>query len=177
MSSESVLRNRAAKRKILDAFKSEKGCYYCGESEAVVLDFHHVFDKRFTVTSALETHKSLDEILTEIRKCVILCANDHRRVHKKLLPLPQIDEGYHRSLDNVVTKVVRQIPTCIDCGTQVYGIGTRCRVCAGRVKEKTNWPDNDTLRGLIKTKGFSGVARLYNVSEAAVRKRKRNHLS
>lgn len=70
------------KRKIwVNNIKVLYGCQLCGERDLEVLDFHHVDEskKDFNITSS----KTIKLLTEEINKCVVLCANDHRRVHSK----------------------------------------------------------------------------------------------
>lgn len=56
-------------------------CVDCGETDPRVLDFDHVRDtKKFGISRAVAgSHRSWNTILTEIAKCDVRCANDHRR--------------------------------------------------------------------------------------------------
>jgi hypothetical protein len=65
---------------IIDAYKQERPCL-CGESDPVCLEFHHLNpeEKDFEVTDSL--NRSLDTLFREIRKCIVLCANCHKKVH------------------------------------------------------------------------------------------------
>lgn len=56
------------------------GCAICGEKDRIVLEFHHLRDKKFMISWALG-NAGWESIANEIAKCVILCANCHRRVH------------------------------------------------------------------------------------------------
>lgn len=71
-------------REILDAHKAG-GCVLCFETELTVLDFHHLSDKDVNVSTMLAM--SRDRILKEIAKCIVLCANCHRRVHAGLITI------------------------------------------------------------------------------------------
>ena len=65
-----------------DFLKSEEErftCADCGEKDPVVLEFDHVRDKEKDVSLLLAGGYSLERILKEIDKCVIRCANCHRR--------------------------------------------------------------------------------------------------
>lgn len=64
-------------------------CVICGEGRAAALDFHHVdpMTKSFNLGSAARS-KSVDAVLREIAKCVVLCATCHRLVHAGELELP-----------------------------------------------------------------------------------------
>jgi hypothetical protein len=55
-------------------------CVRCGERDPVVLDFDHIDPetKDFSLSAAFRV-LSWKRILEEVRKCQILCANDHRR--------------------------------------------------------------------------------------------------
>lgn len=54
-----------------------KSCNTCGETDLLVLEFDHLKDKSFDIGQA--HWKSEEELLEEISKCQILCANCHRR--------------------------------------------------------------------------------------------------
>jgi hypothetical protein len=58
-------------------------CWVCGgEYHASVYDFHHLDPKLKEVTPAkLLASRDFAVVLTEIRKCALLCANCHRLVH------------------------------------------------------------------------------------------------
>jgi hypothetical protein len=56
-------------------------CTDCNESDIRVLVFHHVLPKSYGVTSMVRF--KWDKILTEIAKCVVVCANCHMIRHYK----------------------------------------------------------------------------------------------
>ena len=62
-------------------------CIVCGESEPICIDWHHLnpSTKNFTIGANFSRARSL--ILSEIKKCVCLCANCHRKVHAGLIDL------------------------------------------------------------------------------------------
>ncbi len=72
----------------LNKFKSDFGCLFCDEKEAICLDFHHLKQKDRDVSSWLKA-KSIDKIVDEIARCVLLCANCHRKVHANILIVPE----------------------------------------------------------------------------------------
>ena len=55
-------------------------CKDCGETNSIVLDFHHrnANEKSFSLTGSFCYSRSRDAILKEIKKCDVLCANCHR---------------------------------------------------------------------------------------------------
>jgi hypothetical protein len=54
-------------------------CVDCGESDPVALDFDHLRDKRYDVSTMVHNGYPWARILEEIAKCEVRCANDHRR--------------------------------------------------------------------------------------------------
>lgn len=75
------------KRSIINSYK-EGGCVVCGEKELVCLDFHHInpSDKNFDIGKQFHI-KATETIIKEISKCVVLCANCHRKVHAGIIKL------------------------------------------------------------------------------------------
>lgn len=71
----------ARKRRWISQLKFSSGCYFCKENHPDALDFHHkdpdtkLFGLRTVVSHGLAAVKK------EIEKCVLLCANCHRKVH------------------------------------------------------------------------------------------------
>lgn len=55
-------------------------CIFCGFSNPVCLDFHHVNPKTksYEISQMVKDGYTIDEIKLEINKCVVLCSNCHR---------------------------------------------------------------------------------------------------
>ena len=64
----------------VDSIKEKSGCVVCGEKDAACLDFHHCAGKDYAISSMLRSY-SRESILLEIAKCVVICANCHRKLH------------------------------------------------------------------------------------------------
>lgn len=71
-------------RQQLNEYLEDKCCERCGEADPVVFEFHHTDpnEKDFTIASALS--RRWEAIETELQKCVVLCANCHRRTHYEM---------------------------------------------------------------------------------------------
>lgn len=56
----------------------------CGESDPTVLDFHHrrTEKKSFSMSVAIRDGMKWEEAAAEAVKCVLLCANHHRLLHR-----------------------------------------------------------------------------------------------
>ena len=71
-----------ANKKALVEYLLTHPCESCGEADPVVLEFHHIQDKKENVSNMIQSY-SWDTISKEIAKCKVLCANCHRRVTAK----------------------------------------------------------------------------------------------
>lgn len=76
--SSSNKRRADAIRDRLRAIKTERGCADCGESDPIVLEFDHLRDKEFDISSG-GRGVAWSRIEAEILKCDVVCANCHRR--------------------------------------------------------------------------------------------------
>ena len=71
-------RIRLERTKQLLRYFKDHPCVDCGESDPVVLEFDHLRDKSFNIAEALH-NRTWDDVLAEIAKCEVVCANCHRR--------------------------------------------------------------------------------------------------
>jgi 5-methylcytosine-specific restriction endonuclease McrA len=74
-----------AKKKLVEertrylvTYLREHPCVDCGEDDPVVLEFDHLRDKKFSISEGLQGRRWQD-VLDEIAKCEVVCANCHRR--------------------------------------------------------------------------------------------------
>lgn len=74
-------------RRFISRYKSFCKCASCGESEPAALDLHHLDASEKDHDPSTMLGFSLENIKKEIRKCVVLCANCHRKVHAGILKL------------------------------------------------------------------------------------------
>lgn len=83
---------RARARKRRDALKKEfrenmlvylndKVCTICGETDVRTFEFDHVDqeEKTFTISQAVRLGYGWPEVMAELKKCRILCANCHKK--------------------------------------------------------------------------------------------------
>lgn len=70
--------------------KRQDGCARCGRSDPACLVFHHTDEKLTTVAEMVSAGKSREAIAEEMGRCVVLCANCHRKQH---VDRPKVDNG------------------------------------------------------------------------------------
>jgi len=84
---ENAIRNgrryRKQGRNFLNKLKVKSSCELCGEQHPACLVFHHKNpqEKLYNTNSMLQQRYSIKKIKKEIKKCSILCANCHRKLH------------------------------------------------------------------------------------------------
>lgn len=73
---------KAGLRRWMKEFKRTLRCAHCGEDHPATLDFHHANGgKDISVALMANSGFSQESILAEAAKCVVLCANCHRKEH------------------------------------------------------------------------------------------------
>lgn len=78
-----MLARMKVKKLEIHAWKRDRGCTVCGETEPWVLDMHHLDPTTKEANSA--TSATLPTFLKEADKCILLCSNCHRKVHAGVL--------------------------------------------------------------------------------------------
>lgn len=72
-------KQRTILREYLYSVLAKSSCIDCGEEDIVVLDFDHLNNKRFSISLMFRHRHSLKAVKDEVEKCVVRCANCHRR--------------------------------------------------------------------------------------------------
>ena len=85
-------KSRKDKRSFINEIKKSAKCKLCSEDETCCLDFHHrdPKEKDFELGIAANLGRSKERILKEIAKCVVVCANCHRKIHAGLVDCPTV---------------------------------------------------------------------------------------
>lgn len=74
---------KQTKKEFVDSGKTK--CCKCGESELCCLDYHHLDEStKLFELSKYHLH-TLVKIKAEIAKCIVVCANCHRKIHNGIV--------------------------------------------------------------------------------------------
>lgn len=81
---EQTRKTRIKKAWLVNEYKYNKGCAVCGEREPTCLDFHHIDPSKKELENGALMKCSFSRIQEEISKCIVLCANCHRKEHQRI---------------------------------------------------------------------------------------------
>jgi hypothetical protein len=142
-------------------------CGYCENLSAI--DFHHKDpnEKEGGLDIRKLSNSSMEWVLREFDKCLVLCSNCHREYHSPDL----IIENIRLMVNDDVLKI-RTInkPKCVDCGKKLdYGVN-RCKPCFSIKRRKVERPDINTLKNEVELLGYVKTGKKYGVSDNAIRK-------
>ena len=91
---------RESMSKFINSYKEERGCHDCrkanlnGDHPYYVLDADHVRGEKKNEISKMAKTSSKEEIIEELAKCDIVCANHHRiRTRNRRITQSQIKAG------------------------------------------------------------------------------------
>lgn len=85
--SRTLKRVRKRKRELaawVRELKRKQGCDDCGEKDPICLVFHHINGKTVMISKMVNQGYGKTVIWEEMKKCVILCENCHRKEHRRL---------------------------------------------------------------------------------------------
>lgn len=89
------------------AWRETLSCCQCNEKETVCLEFHHsdpLLKEQNVIRMVARGPKS---VVKELKKCVVVCANCHRKIHAygiQTFPVDSLWQGFEKFYDDVVSK-------------------------------------------------------------------------
>lgn len=150
-------------------------CGYCKCENA--LDFHHLnpLEKDFSFGAIRANIKNWLEIVQEIKKCVLLCANCHREIHSNMASLPENIPIFLKELEDYKTLeklkyAEEKTKICLVCNKSFKKSTIYCSVsCSGKAKNKIDWGLYD-LYELCQKQSLVSLAEELNVSGKTIKK-------
>ena len=172
--------NNRRKRKLNLIEVAGGQCCLCGYHKLPdALEFHHLDPdtKDYTISN---TSYALETDLKEIKKCILVCANCHREIHKGLYTLEELQEKQvfkedvaERLLYERNKILYGEKRYCKNCGAELSAHAQVTGLCGKCFKESTRKaerPPRDELKELIRNKTFVEIGKCYGVTDNAVRK-------
>lgn len=143
-------------------------CSNCGyDKNYAALEFHHLNPNEKEFDFGKLRQCKWETVVTELKKCVMLCSNCHRETHHP--------DAFVKK-DVVANKTLQQlkslVPTgkCPFCNTDTFGTKYCSTICATSSKRKTTRPNRDELAALIQTTSYVQIGKLFGVSCNSIRK-------
>lgn len=174
MSVESVIKahNKQKERAI---YVMGGRCQICGyDACKQALEFHHLIPEEKEYTVAQKTYTKWDDLVLELRKCILVCANCHREIHSGLIdfiPPNILDEGKVQEISDMIKAVKnKKLFYCKNCGKEVSYKADYCPYCAALMKRHVDRPTREVLKKEIRNSSFAAIGRKYGVSDNAIRK-------
>lgn len=99
-----VKRTNASIRDAVRRWKESLSCTLCAEREPCCLELHHIDDneKDFNLSYAWMSF-GLPKFIDEVNKCIVLCSNCHKKIHKGVLTLPANVCTIHLTVNDIMS--------------------------------------------------------------------------
>lgn len=156
-------------------------CALCGYNRIPAgLEFHHIdpAHKKYGIASQGTCH-NLEADLTEVKKCILVCANCHREIHNNFYSVEDLwdkqifNEDYAQYLrDEKFQRTSTKEHFCKNCGIKISSDSKSglCSPCFRKTTRLVERPSREELKFLIRTIPFTEIGRKYGVSDNAIRK-------
>lgn len=142
-------------------------CGSCGYNRNyAALEFHHIDPSQKDFDwNKLRLHP-WKTVVHELGKCVLLCSNCHREIHN---PSSQIEDCISVNI-SLKSSLVEPTGICPHCNTPTYNTKFCSIMCSAASKRKIVRPTKEELIQLISTTPYTQIAKMYKVSDNAIRK-------
>lgn len=89
------------------------GCQMCPEKDYICIDFHHKnpSEKEGDVHLMVRNKWSSQTIRKELKKCVTLCSNCHKKLHNKMLTDSKCNDMLRTLDENVLISIEKLVDT------------------------------------------------------------------
>jgi len=156
-------------------------CGICGYDKcSAAFDIHHIDESEKSFDISGKMSKKWSELVAELRKCVLLCANCHRELHHGIASLPlnikRFDESFSEyALPNEAyspnsKRSKRKLTYCPICGNKKISRNNTCSKKCMLEREAKKWSSID-LESLLNTHSRESIGRMIGVSGNSVLKR------
>lgn len=166
-------RKRTKKRIILAMGGS---CQICGYNKCESsLSLHHIIpnEKEISFGAIRANPRSWVRIVSELKKCILLCNNCHSEVHAGYSFIPEKYEIFDEKYSEYTIDKFTEYDKCPVCGIDKPVCNRYCSLsCSSKFRTRIDW-DNIDLISLLKDFSISGISERLNISYSSVYKRMR----
>lgn len=144
-------------------------CSECGyDKNFAALEFHHLIpeEKEFPLDSRRISNTSIEKLIEEVNKCILLCSNCHRGKHNPELSIENVKERLlNHETEHISVHRELKKKKCKYCGSEFGNINGKiyCSdLCRGKDK---GYPSRYEIVGKYDELGsWSGVAKFFNIT-------------
>lgn len=164
---KTTLMRKRTKQRIIDAFGGK--CGICGYDKCnSALDVHHLdpLTKEFAIGQVKASNRNWNSLVSELRKCILVCCRCHREIHDNILEIPnnitKFNEEYS-DYKNILLKDEKDL--CPVCGNKksIYNMFCSSK-CSGSKSWTIKWDEIDLLALMLKYETYSAVGRVLGVN-------------
>jgi hypothetical protein len=161
------------KKRIVESMGGE--CCICGYNKCdKSLALHHLdpSKKEISFGAIRANPKKWDKIVSELKKCILVCHNCHSEIHAGVTLVPDVVPKFNEMFSDY-RKLTKSLNTkkCPICDTYMLPTQITCSlVCAGKRHRRVDW-DSINLKVELETKSYAKLADELGISNAAVSKR------
>lgn len=153
-------------------------CVICGYNKCLdALDLHHInnSEKDFNLGVVTSNPISWPRIVAELKKCVLLCSNHHREIHKGLVQLAENYAIFNEEYSDY--QIFKDLSgKCIICGKIIPSHRITCsKTCAVKRKNCVNWDKIDLISKINEGKSLETIAGELDIASVSVLKRLKNY--
>ena len=148
-------------------------CTVCGYDKTIsALDYHHLnaLEKNAMLSVAMRNGHSWTKIVKEARKCTIVCCRCHREIHAGVTKLPKNYATFNEEYVDVIKLKKAKFDKCV-CGNEKNKRQKYCSTRCSYQGQKKFEISKKELKKLVNEKPFTEIAKMFNVSDVAIRKR------
>ena len=134
--------------------------------------FHHIDpnEKELGFGGLRANPQNWNKTVQELKKCILVCHNCHSEIHAGIRALPAQYSTFDDDYADI--KKVLEYDDCPVCGKLKEKKFKFCSSkCASSNRRKVDWDNVDLLK-LLKEHSISELEKMFNISNAAIYKRR-----
>jgi hypothetical protein len=159
------------KTKMVEAMGGK--CQCCGYDKCKeALAFHHIdpTQKDIGFGDLRANPKKWNDIVKELKKCVLVCHNCHSEIHAGMREIPTAYTEFNEEFAE--WHKVAEYDSCPVCNEEKLAKQKYCsHKCANTNRRKVDWDSIDLLK-LLQEHTISELEKMFGVSNAAIYKRR-----
>lgn len=140
-------------------------CEYSKCNRALALHHLNPSEKEFSISDCTTKPKSWSKIVSELKKCILVCHNCHSEIHAGVIAVPLAAPKFKE----IILQNVRKKNICL-CGKIIDRVAKKCGKCYAFSMRRVERPSAEELKKLVWSHPTTKVAAKFGVSSASIQK-------